>query len=136
MTVVISHSSVGLCNPKLFRMCPLILNLAGLNPQVMLVFQVLVDNFNLILMKIWVNILILLRLMRLKLLVLLLRMLLRCNFKWLSCSWNVSYFSSSLKMSVFYVRMSCSNMSYLCLGKCRLTNLNQLPCLLQLMWNK
>jgi hypothetical protein len=81
VTVVISRSSIGLCNPKLFRMCPLVLNLVGRNPQMMLVFQVLVDKFYLMLMKIWVNILILLRLMRLKLLVLLLQMLLQCSFR-------------------------------------------------------
>jgi hypothetical protein len=79
--VVISHSSVDLCNPKSLRMYPLVLNLVGRNPQMTLVFQVLVDNFNLMLMKIWVIILMLLKLMRLILLVLLLQMLLQCSFK-------------------------------------------------------
>lgn len=81
VAVVISHSSVDLCNPTSLRMYPLVLNLVGRNPQMMLVFQVLVDNFNLMLMKIWVIILMLLKLMRLKLLVLLLQMLLQCSFR-------------------------------------------------------
>lgn len=81
VTVVISHSSVDLCNPTSLRMCPLLLSLVGRNPQMMLVFQVLVDNFSLMLMKIWVNFLMLLRLMKLKLLELLLQMLLQCSFK-------------------------------------------------------
>ena len=81
VTVVISHSSVDLYNPTSLRMYPLVLNLVGRNPQMTLVFQVLVDNFNLMLMKIWVIILMLLKLMRLKLLVLLLKMLLQCSFR-------------------------------------------------------